>query len=139
MSRRSPCTRADAKALVAKAEAFLKAARRAQVEGTTADSQVATATAVDAAIAASDAICCMLLRERSRSPNHGDAVKVLASVRRGNDTAWSRGLADALGHALAAKDDSHYGVAGIAVDAEKRAMRAAERLIAAARETLSEP
>ncbi len=136
MTRVKPCTKADARALARYAAAYLDTAKRVRDEGAEGADHVATGNAVLAAIAAADAICGALLGERSRDPDHRVAVRLLRSVRRGGDDEWAVRLADALMQALDSKDPAHYGVAGIARDAQVRAVRAAERLLAAAREVV---
>jgi len=140
--RRRQCSRADALARLSHATAYLNTARRVRDDAEAGAQHVATGNAVLAAIAASDAICCALLGERPRGADHREAVAVVMSVRRGHgtpaaDAKWARGPADDLAQALDSKDDSHYGVAGIALDAQTRAIRAAERLVSAAREVLT--
>lgn len=127
-ARTAPCSHADARALAAYAAAFLKTAKEV-TDGEGAD-HVSTANAVIAAVAAADAICGVHLGERSRGQDHRQAVRMLRSVNR--DDAGR--LADALMHALDAKDASHYGIAAVQRDRQLRAIRAAEALVAVARE-----
>jgi hypothetical protein len=92
-----------------------------------------------AAIAASDALCCALLGERSRGQDHRDAADLLAQVRfgEGNADAQSKranDLAAALASALDVKDESHYGTKLLGADQLRRVMRAADRLVSAASE-----
>ena len=129
MARVKACSPADAKALARYAQAYLDTARRVRDEGGFGADHVATGNAVLAAIAASDAICGFMLGERSRGSDHRDAVRMLRSVRRDD----AERLADALMSALDSKDPAHYGVGGIARDAQVRALRAAETLVAVAR------
>lgn len=134
MTRLKPCTKADARALAGYAAAYLDIAKRVRDEGVAGADHVATGNAVLAAIAAADAICCAQLGERSRGTDYRDAVRLLRSIRHERDPQWAEQLADALMRALDSKDAAHYGVAGIARDAQVRAVRAAEILVAAARE-----
>jgi hypothetical protein len=66
------------------AEAFLATAQLvASEEGKPADydyNHVAAGVAVMAAIAASDALCCQLLGERSRGQDHRQAIALLEEV-----------------------------------------------------------
>ncbi len=133
MSRVKPCTPADARALAGYAAAYLAVAKRIRDEAFAGADHVATGNAVLAAVAASDAICGRLLGERSRGTDHRDAVRMLRSLNRPDADR----LADALMNALDSKDDSHYGVAGIGRDAQLRAIRGAEALVAVAREVTS--
>jgi hypothetical protein len=83
-SRRRPCSSADAAMRLRHAEAFLATAKLvASEEGKPADydyNHVAAGVAVLAAIAASDALCCQLLGERSRGQDHRQAIAVLEEV-----------------------------------------------------------
>ena len=130
MARTKPCTAADARALARYAAAYLDTAKRVRDEGGEGADHVATGNAVLAAIAASDAICGALLGERSRGTDHRDAVRLLGSIRRDD----AKRLADALMQSLDTKDAAHYGIASVARDAQVRALRAAETLVAVARE-----
>jgi hypothetical protein len=90
-----------------------------------------------AAIAASDALCCRLLGERSRGQDHRDAVALLEQVRFGTGTDQAqaqraRDLARALATALDLKDDSHYGTLMVGATELRRLIRAAEVLVSAA-------
>jgi hypothetical protein len=131
--RRRACTRAEARALVTYATAYLDTARRVRDEGAPGSDHVAIGNAVLAAVAAADAICGTLLGERSRGADHREAVALLRSVRDGGP------LATALDTALGSKDAAHYGIAGIGRDAQVRALRAAEALVAAARDVVAAP
>jgi hypothetical protein len=100
---------------------------------------VAAGNAVLAAIAASDALCCRLLGERSRGQDHRDAVALLEQVRFGTGTdevqaRRARDLARALATALDLKDDSHYGTLMVGATELRRLIRAAEVLVSAALE-----
>lgn len=78
--RRKPCEMAEARARLAKAEQFATVAALAA-----GDSSVRSAEAsllVDAGIAASDAICCARLGERSADGNHAAALDLLAGADR---------------------------------------------------------
>jgi hypothetical protein len=130
--RRRACTRAEARALVTYATAYLDTARRVRDEGAPGSDHVAIGNAVLAAVAA-DAICGTLLGERSRGADHREAVALPRSVRDGGP------LATALDTALGSKDAAHYGIPGIGRDAQVRALRAAEALVAAARDVVAAP
>ena len=100
---------------------------------------VAAALAVLAAIAASDALCCALLGDRSRGQDHREAADLLAQVRFGEGNAEAQSkraneLAAALAGALDVKVESHYGTKALGVDQVRRGMRAANRLVSAASE-----
>lgn len=70
------------------AQAFLEVAQMVATEKDTSDDEyfnhVAAGVAVLAVIAASDALCCHFLRERSRGQSHREAIDVLATVRFGS-------------------------------------------------------
>jgi hypothetical protein len=99
---------------------------------------VAAGLAVLAAIAASDALCCRLLGERARGQNHREAIELLGTVRfgAGDETARARRartLAGSLGTALDLKDVSHYGTTLLAAPQVKTLIRAAKKLVDAAK------
>jgi len=80
----------DARTRAAHARADLETAKLIGSETDKPDevnfNQGAAGNAVLAAIAASDALCCKLLVERSRGQDHRDAVDLLAQVRFGAGT-----------------------------------------------------
>jgi hypothetical protein len=86
-SRRRNCGAQDARVRCRQAVAYLETAELITSDGSLpADydySHVAAGVAVLAAIAASDALCCRLLGERSRGQDHREAVDLLATVRFG--------------------------------------------------------
>ena len=144
-ARRRPCTAADARTRAAHAQAYLETAKLIGSEADKPDNvnfnHVAAGNAVLAAIAASDALCCKLLRERPRGQDNRDAVGLLEQVRFGVgaeevQARRARGLSRALAIALDLKDDSHYGTLMIGVAELRRLMRAAEALVAAAQEVI---
>jgi hypothetical protein len=139
--RRRPCTPADTRIRAAHARAYLETAKLIHSEANKPDdvnfNHVAAGNAVLAAIAASDALCCKLLGERSRGQDHREAVGLLEQVRFGEGTAATQArraqhLARALATALDLKDDSHYGTLMIGSPELRRLIRAAETLVAAA-------
>jgi hypothetical protein len=89
--RRRPCTPADARIRAAHARAYLETAKLIHSEANKPDdvnfNHVAAGNTVLAAIAASDALCCKLLGERSRGQDHREAVGLLEQVRFGEGTA----------------------------------------------------
>jgi hypothetical protein len=100
---------------------------------------VAADNAVLAAIAASDAVCCRLLGERSRGQDHREAVTLLEQLRFGpgsssDQARHAKGLAQAPATALDLKDDSHYGTLMIGGPEPARLIRAAEKQVSAATE-----
>lgn len=143
--RRRPCESADARIRLRHAEAFFATAELvAFEEGKPPDydyNHVAAGIAVLAAIAASDALCCELLGERARGQNHRQAVEVLEQVRFGDGSPAvqqrrTRELGRALATALDVKDESHYGARMLTHQQVTRVMRAAEKLLIAARTVL---
>jgi len=140
--RRRPCTAADARMRLRHAEAFLATAQLvSSEEGKPADydyNHVAAGVAVLAAIAASDALCCRLLGERARGQDHRQSIEVLEQTRHGEGTPAmqeqrARELGRALATALDVKDESHYGTRMLTPEQVTRVMRAAEKLVMAAR------
>ena len=142
-ARRRQCTAEDARTRAAHARAYLDVAKLIRGDADKPEdlsfNHVAAGNAVLAAIAASDALCCRLLGERSRGQEHRDAVALLEQVRfgTGTDEAQARracDLARALATALDLKDDSHYGTLMVGATELRRLIRAAELLVSAAAE-----
>jgi triphosphoribosyl-dephospho-CoA synthetase len=121
-SRRRTCTVADARARVASGKAFLDIAERLVTEGFDAD--VAVTNAVHAGIAASDALCCLRLGERSADQDHASATVLLARV--------DKSLAIELTRLLALKTKAAYETRRVSDADAKGALRRAAKLIAAA-------
>jgi len=83
-ARTAPCTRADARARLRKAQSFVTGPELAL--GASDDPLldlpgVAAALAVPAGIAAADAACCAALGERSRGQAHNEAIALVRTVR----------------------------------------------------------
>lgn len=102
---------------------------------------VAGGVAVLASVAASDALCCRLLGERSRGESHREAVDLLGTIRFGDgspseQSKRARGPAADLATVRDLKDASHYGMNVLSADDVRRLVRKAERLVAAAAEVL---
>jgi hypothetical protein len=142
-ARRRPCTAEDARTRAAHARAYLEVAKLIRGDADKPEdlnfNHVAAGNAVLAAIAASDALCCRLLGERSRGQDHRDAVALLEQVRFGTGTdevqaRRARDLARALATALDLKDDSHYGTLMVGATELRRLIRATEVLVSAALE-----
>lgn len=85
---------------------------------------VAASLAVLAGIAASDAVCCMALGQRSRGQDHKQAIDLLDQVV---DVGLS--MARDLARLLAVKDDAHYGVLHISGQRVTSALRRARRIV----------
>lgn len=131
MARRTPsaqCGRAEASARLKQALAFAAVADLVLGdESDLATPGVATALAVLAGIAASDAACCAALGERARGQSHAQAIALLTTVQ-GNGPRMARHLS-AL---LAAKDESHYGVHLVAEKNAHKLVAQAQALVALA-------
>jgi len=91
----------------------------------------AAALAVLAGVAASDAACCKVLQERSRSDNHRDAERLLAQITPGGTQA-----AGDLRELLNLKDKAQYGFLAMSVPEVRKVMRRANRLVDFAAEVL---
>lgn len=87
---------------------------------------VAAGCAVLAGIAASDAICCVLLRQRHRGQDHKGAIALLRKAPGGAKAA------DALAKVLNVKDHAHYGMTFVGNQQLRTTLRAAEQLVDAA-------
>jgi hypothetical protein len=85
-------------------------------------------------IAASDAACCKVLGERSRSQNHRDAERLLTRITTGGSEA-----AGDLRELLNLKDKAQYGFLAMSVPEVRKVMRRrrANRLVEFAAEVLS--
>ncbi len=140
-ARRRPCTGEDARARCRQALAYLETAKLVTSDGSLPTdydyNHVAAGVAVLAAIAASDALCCRLLGERSRGQDHRQAVDLLATVRFGDGTPAAQARrAGELGAALATvldfKDEAHYGTTLLGPAQVRRLIKGAEKLVTAA-------
>lgn len=136
MSRRkgrtADCSSEDARNRLKRAEAFLTVAELVLGERIETDadhdeinlSGVAAALAVLAGIAAADAACCHRLGTRSRGQDHAQAVALVKQVIPHGDE-----LANDLDRLLDLKDNSHYGVLGVADAEARRAVEWARRML----------
>lgn len=139
-SRRRSCGRSDAQTRHRQAVAYLETARLVTSDGSLPDdydyNHVAAGVAILAAVAASDALCCALLGERSRGQDHREAAELLATVRFGAGTPGqqakrARDLSAALATAVDLKDQAHYGTSLLGKPQVRRLIKAAEKLVAA--------
>lgn len=125
-SKTEACTSRQAKQRQAQAASFIDVAELAahEYDPDIEYGGVAAALAVLAGIAASDAACCHMLGERSRSQDHRDAEALLAEIKPGGDRAVKnlRGL-------LNLKDTARYGMVSVSGAQLKRSMRQAQQLI----------
>jgi hypothetical protein len=141
--RRQPCRGKEALSRLKQADGYLEVAKTVISDSQRPEkysyNHVAAGIAVLAAVAASDAICCELLGERSRGQDHHDAISLLGTIRYGSESGRldrARRLAEALRVALAAKDESHYGLSLLGPTQVRKAVRAAEQLVAAGHDVL---
>ena len=128
-SRVTPCTAADGRARLRKAESFLTGAELVLEMGDDSDLDlpaVAAALAVLAGIAAADAACCTALGEHSRGQDHQLAVRLLATV-----TPHGTQMAKDLKRLLNRKDNAHYGVISTTENEARDMLTWAQRLITA--------
>jgi hypothetical protein len=125
------CTAADTRGRLRKAEQFYSAAETirelADDEDDVGDAYVTLC--VHAGIAASDAICCAVLGEHAQGESHVEAVQLLRRVRPDGVE-----LGSALQTLLGFKTRAGYSAESVNADMRKRAHRAAEKLLLAARE-----
>lgn len=125
MARTAGCTPTQGVARLKQAEAFVSVAELVLSDDTdTATPGAAAALAVLAGIAASDAACCVRLRQRPRGQDHRDAVKLVATVE-----PHGKEMAKDLGRLLAAKDESHYGVTLVDRAKARRLVGYAKRMV----------
>lgn len=104
--RTARCDPAQAAARLEHARAFLDVAELVgDQDDDLATPNVAASLAVLAGIAASDAVCCIALGQRSRGQDHRQASDLLRQV-----TGVGETMARDLGRLLSVKDDAHYGV-----------------------------
>lgn len=129
MSRTHKCTPATTTGRLRKAEMFHSAA--SDVADLAEDEQgvldACITLWVHAGIAAADVLCCRRLGEHSSGENHNEAVALLDKV--------DKDRAKDLAVLLALKTPATYGAGRSTVTDGKRARRAADRLVEAARTT----
>jgi hypothetical protein len=130
-ARTSPCNRAEARARLRIAEAYLKTAGTVLEErgGDDMYLNVAAGLAILAGIAASDAICGARLGRIPRGDDHHGAEDLLRTA-----TPDGPKLATDLRRLLSLKDAAHYGVMVVATRKATDAKRQAGRLVARANE-----
>lgn len=130
----SPCTNQFGRDRLAAAESYIEAAETiAESEGVLpAASRFKNNTIitnyVHGGIAASDAICCFDLKAHSKSDDHRHAIAQIKKVRSGAS------LAKALADLLHLKTRAGYGATPLPDTDVKRARRASDKLVQAARE-----
>lgn len=127
--RTSPCGIVESRTRLATAAAYLEVAELVLSEASDAEfSNVAAGLAVLAGIAASDAICCVRLKQLHRGNNHREAAELLQKA-----TPEGKSLATTFLRLLDIKDAAHYGVVTIAPVKAADSIKWANRLVDAAR------
>lgn len=119
---RKPCDPRQARQRLIDARQFLEAAELLEA------ADVVATNAIHAAIAASDAITCQALGERSRDANHTAAVDLLRQV--------DATLATTLKRALDRKTQAGYESADLSAADAARCVKWAKQLVAAAQARL---
>jgi hypothetical protein len=123
--RTQRCTEQDAATRLRHARKFLEVAELAAGEGEDIEyASPATALAVLAGIAASDAACCKGLGRRARGQNHHEAAALLEQVTPGGKRA-----ANSLSRLLNLKDEAHYGLFDVGGQHLKASLRQAADLV----------
>jgi hypothetical protein len=132
-SSTSPCGRPEALARLAQARTFCEVAAVC-VDDLADDSMphVAAALTVLAGIAASDAACCVRLKQRPSGQNHREAEALVATIHPNGST-----MAKDLSRLLNEKDNAHYGVMMVSRSTARKMVTWAERLIASAQVILA--
>jgi hypothetical protein len=124
-ARTQPCSATDAASRLRHARKFIEVAELIAGEGDDLEySSQATALAVLAGIAASDAACCKALGRRSRGQDHRAAVDLVETI-----TPKGKQAARSLARLLNLKDQAHYGLFDIGGQALKTALRQAADLV----------
>lgn len=125
VGRTSICTPADGQVRLEQARAFLEVAELVLEESDDglATPQVAASLAVLCGIAASDAVCCRRLGERSRGQDHRQAVALVGTV-----SPDGPAMAKDLRRLLEIKDQSHYAATMVSAARAAQAVQWARRL-----------
>ena len=124
-SRQSRCGRTEAATRLAQADAYLVAARLVVDDPTDlANPGVASALAVLAGIAATDAACCARLSVRARGQDHRETTALVSTV-----APHGPAMAKDLGRLLDRKDSVQYGAALISAAEGVRMVGRAARLV----------
>lgn len=133
----SPCTNEFARDRLAAAESYIEAAETIAASEATLPAaahfknNTIITNYVHVGIAASDAICCFELKVHSKGDDHRQAIAQIRKVRDGAS------LAKALADLLHLKTRAGYGAKPLPDTDVKRAGRAADKLVQAARERRS--
>lgn len=131
--RQVPCTRAEARARLVQAQAYLAAAELVLADDTLEGrGDVAAGNAVLAGVAAADAVCCAAAGVRSRGQSHRDAVALLRQA-----VPDGQQLAAWLDRLLNVKDAAHDDPRSMSVAAARAAVSQARRLVQRAETALA--
>jgi hypothetical protein len=123
--RTQACSDPDATTRLRHAKKFLEVAQLVADEGDDVEyASPASALAVLAGIAASDAACCKALGRRSRGQDHRAALTLVEDIKPGGKQA-----ANALHRLLSLKDEAHYGLIDVGGQDLKAALRQANDLV----------
>ena len=127
------CDQAEARGRLLKAEQFLESAETvrelADDESDVGDAVVTMC--VHAGIAAADVLCCIALGVHAQGEDHAEAVGLVRRVHPDGDE-----MSKALRMLLGMKTKAGYSSRSVNADDRKRALRAAERLVTAARDRI---
>ncbi|MEZ0166814.1 hypothetical protein AB2L27_18830 [Kineococcus sp. LSe6-4] len=123
--RTSDCSPTEGRTRLEQARAFLEVAELIvdEIDDGLATPQVAASLAVLSGIAASDAVCCSRLGQRSRGQDHRQAVDLLATVRPDGPA-----MAKDLRRLLEIKDQAHYAATMVSATRVEQAVQWARRL-----------
>lgn len=132
--RTRPCDKSVAMPRLRKAEQFYSAAETirelADDEADIGDAFVTLCA--HAGIAAADAICCSALGEHAHGESHSEAIGLVKRVRPDGG-----GLGNALQALLGLKTRAGYSAAPVNAEMRKRAQRAADKLLRAAKDRVT--
>ena len=128
-NRTTPCNRQQGAQCLRQAEGFLRWAQKAlDDKGEEVNLNVAALLAVQAGIAASDALCGKALGYYSRSQQHSDAAKLIRSIHPGGIE-----LASTFRQLAGNKDNAQYAPKTMGEASAKAAVRQAADLVSAAK------
>lgn len=128
-NRTTPCNRQQGAQRLRQAEGFLRWAQKAlDDKGEEVNLNVAALLAVQAGIAASDALCGKALGYYSRGQQHGDAANLIRSIQPGGAE-----LASTFRQLAGNKDNAQYAPKTMGEASAKAAVRQAIELVSAAK------
>jgi hypothetical protein len=132
MGRQADCGLSEARARLQVARLYLELAQMTAEDDAAEARNVAAGNAVLAGIAASDAVCCLSLGRRHRGQDHRGAVDLVRRIQPRGER-----LASDLSSVLSIKDSAHYGDQLVTSARLRTILRAAARLVDAARDAVS--